>query len=123
MPHETPPDSTITLPHAGDARVQQSKICDYLLSVNHPIGRFKAAFFGALGYTVDDWERLQRDLLQHGRSGKAVPGRKSLYGQKFEVYGIFAGPSGRRVNLVTVWIILNGEASPQFVTAFPGESS
>lgn len=41
--------------------------------------------------------------------------------QKYEVHGTLKGPSGRRADLVTVWIILKGDTDPQFVTAFPGE--
>jgi len=118
---DTSPKSPEWLPNAEQAMVPQSKICDYLLSPNHPIGRFKAAFFSAFGYTVEDWQRLQTDLLQIARSGIAKAGQESPYGQKYEVRGTLVGPSGRRTGLVTVWIILDGETYPQFVTAFPGE--
>ena len=113
--------SPLRLPNAEHAIVQQTKICDYLLSPTHPIGRFKAAFFGALGYTIENWERLQKDLLQIAQSNEAHAGQESPYGQKYEVHGILVGPLGRRADLVTVWIILNGETYPQLVTAFPGE--
>jgi len=122
MANEPSSELPVRLPSAERAIVQQAKVCDYLLSMNHPIGRFKAAFFGALGYTIEHWERLQADLLQLAQSGKAVPGQRSLYGQKYEVRGTLVGPSGRRGDLVTVWIVLHGETYPQLVTAFPGES-
>ncbi len=58
----------------------------------------------------------------HATSGVAEPGRPSPYGQKYEVRGRLRTPSGALVGMVTVWIILNGEASPRFVTAFPEEA-
>jgi hypothetical protein len=110
------------LPAADLAIVDPAKIRDYLLSSEHPVGRFKAAFFGALGYTRDDWQRLQQDILAIVSSEEAVPGQLSDFGQKYEVRGTIHGPTGRRAELVTVWIVLVGESSPHFVTAYPGET-
>lgn len=110
------------LPAADFAIVDPAKIRDYLLSPEHPVGRFKALFFGALGYTRDDWQRLQQDLLAIVASEEAAPGHSSDFGQKYEVRGTIHGPSGRRAEIVTVWIVLLGEGSPRFVTAFPGET-
>lgn len=110
------------LPGADQAIVDDAKVRDYLLSLEHLIGRFKAAFFGALGYTRGHGQQLQQDLLQLGQSGTADQGQKSAFGQKYEVRGILEGPSGGRADIVMVWIILNGEESPRFVTAFPGEA-
>lgn len=110
------------LPGAEHAIVNDAKIRDYLLSPEHPVGRFKAVFFGTLGYTRDQWQRLQHDLLELGRSGTAKRRQKSPFGQKYEVRGILEGPSGGRADVVTVWIRLDGQESPRFVTAFPGEA-
>lgn len=38
------------------------KLRDYLLSRTHPVGRFKAASFLSLGYSADNWARLEADL-------------------------------------------------------------
>ena len=46
------------LPNAATAVIEPSKIRDYLLSSSHPIGRFKAVVFTALGYSQEDWPRL-----------------------------------------------------------------
>lgn len=109
------------VPGADLAIVGPAKVRDYLLSPEHPVGRLKAVFFRALGYTKEDWWRLQQDFLALVASEEAVPGQSSDFGQKYEVHGTIQGPSGRRAEVVTVWIILAGERSPRFVTAFPGE--
>ncbi|HKH48502.1 MAG TPA: adhesin, partial [Thermoanaerobaculia bacterium] len=44
------------LPGADRAIVDEAKVRDYLLSSEHPVGRFKAAFFANVGYTRQDWE-------------------------------------------------------------------
>src|SRR6202011_2842242 len=112
----------MTLPRAEHAVADAAKIRDYLLSPEHPVGRFKAAFFGGLGYARSDWTRLQMDLLEVGRSGATTAGQPSPFGQKYEVRGTIRGPSGRRAEVATVWIVLAGEDLPRFVTAFPSEA-
>lgn len=107
------------LPNAERAMVEPAKVRDYLLSVAHPVGRFKAAFFLALGYTQEDWERLQKDLCGLAIAGEALSGQTSPFGQKFEVSGILTGPSGRSAVIRSVWIVENDNAPPRFITAFP----
>lgn len=109
------------LPAAERAFIAPAKIRDYLLSTSHPVGRFKAPFFASLGYTSANWRRLEQDLLTVAVSGDAELGKKSPYGQKYEIRGILTGPSGRSAGVLTVWIILFGGDMPQFVTAFPEE--
>ncbi len=109
----------MNLPNVDGATVDPAKIRDYLLSTSHPVGRFKAAFFISLGYSVDQWEVLREDILMLARSGTAVPGRPSPRGRKFEVDGTLKGPSGRLVAVRTVWILRSSEQFPRFVTAFP----
>lgn len=43
--------ATMRLPAAQLAIVEPAKIRDYLLSPEHPVGRYKASFFNALGGT------------------------------------------------------------------------
>lgn len=110
------------MPGSEHALIEEAKIRDYLLSTEHPIGRFKAVFFGALGYTRIGWKRLRFDLLQIARSQEAALGQASEFGQKYEVSGTLQGPSGRRAQVMTVWIILRSEVTPRLVTAFPDEA-
>jgi len=85
----------MNLPAGEQAIVDPAKIRDYLLSPEHPVGRFKAVFFNALGYSQDDWSRLQADLLALAASEDATIGQASDYGQKYEVRGSLHGPGGR----------------------------
>jgi hypothetical protein len=50
----------------------------------------------------------------------AIAGGLTRFGRKFEVWATLTGPSGRCAEVVSVWMILNGETTPRFVTAFPG---
>jgi hypothetical protein len=54
--------ASLKLPSIESAVVDPKKIRDYLLSTSHPLGRFKASFFLALGYTTSSWDLLANDL-------------------------------------------------------------
>jgi hypothetical protein len=110
----------MVLPGSEHAVIDAAKLRDYLLSHEHPVGRFKAMFFETLGYSRALWPRLQNDLLELCRTAPAAEGQASQFGRKFEVRGSLEGPSGRRAEVVTIWVILVGENVPRFVTAFPG---
>jgi hypothetical protein len=112
----------VRLPFAERAVVDPEKVRAYLLSPTHPVGRFKAVFFAALGYTDENWVELQRDLLRIALQDAAVQGKFSRFGNKYEVPARLTGPSGRSAAIVTVWMIRHGEAIPRLVTAMPGET-
>jgi hypothetical protein len=108
------------LPNAERAIVDEAKVRGYLLSTEHPVGRFKAAFLRQLGFTDANWQELQRALLALAQTGDATLDSTSAYGRKFRVRAMLQGPTGRSMSLVAVWIIRSGEDVPRFVTAFPG---
>src|SRR5258706_11810323 len=110
----------VRLPNADRAVVEDAKVRDYLLSPTHPVGRFKSVFFIALGFSVDQWEILRDALLDLARVGDASPGQASPFGLKFEIRAILRGLSGRQADVMTVWMVANGQDFPHFVTAFPG---
>ena len=108
------------LPAAERAHIDPAKVRDYLLSAVHPVGRFKAVVFQALGYRADGWERLRDDLLALARTTEAVPGQASAFGQKYEVSGTLRGPNGREAKFTCVWLVPVDDGAPRFITAFPG---
>lgn len=109
------------VPNGRSARIDAAKIHDYLLSPVHPIGRFKSDFFTSLGYSRDAWRRLEADLQAHLRDHEVVQTQPNPYGMKYVVRGTLCGPSGAAADVITVWIVLDGESAPRFVTAYPGE--
>jgi hypothetical protein len=85
------------------------------------VGRFKARFFEALGYTADQAERLEQDIRNLLLSSDPRLREKTEFGQKYEVRAVITGPQNRSVELITVWIVLPGEKVPRFITAYPGD--
>ena len=111
---------TTRLPNGEHAIVDEAKVRHYLLSTEHPVGRFKAALFRRLGFTQSNWQELEQALRVQARTGDATLDSTSPYGRKFRVRAMLQGPTGRSLTLVSVWIIRAGDDVPRFVTAFPG---
>ena len=103
------------LPNAGQAIVEPRKIRDYLLSPNHPVGQHKATYFRKLGFTRKSWGSLAEAIRQIAVAGDAVNAGRTAFGTKFRVTGRIG-----TAEIVTVWIILEGEEVPRFLTAYPG---
>lgn len=109
------------VPNAVHAAIDPKKLREYLLSTTHPVGRFKAAYFGSLGFSRDSLEELETCLRRHLETAAETKAEMTPFGLKYIVRGMIAGPSGRETELVSVWIVLSGEAIPRFVTAYPGD--
>lgn len=110
------------IPNADRAVIDPAKLRAYLLSSSHPVGRFKAAFFLGLGYSAQDWRRLEADLRSQHLSKDATAEGRTSYGQKYAIRAILVGPAGRAAEVVSVWVVRTGEEVPRFVTAYPGGS-
>ena len=67
---------------------------------------------------VTSWQELEsqlRSLLAR----PAEPLESTEYGTKCAIIAPLIGLNGRMAEIVTVWIILAGEETPRFVTAYP----
>jgi hypothetical protein len=109
------------VPGARFAEIDRAKIEDYLLSPVHPVGRFKSVVFNAMGYSRDSWRQLTADLRDHLNANDFIETKRNEFGLKYVVGGNLFAPSGAVADFFTVWIILDGESVPRFVTAYPGE--
>jgi hypothetical protein len=109
----------LQIPNADRAVIDPVKLHGYLLSRSHPVGRFKAVFFLALGYSQDDWRLLEADLRNQHLTQDAAADERTSYGQKYAIHATLVGPSGRPAAVVSVWFVRPGEEFPRFVTAYP----
>jgi len=106
------------LPNPDRALVEPAKVRDYLLSPEHPVGRFKATVFNAVGYQRDAWEVLQADLIQTARLDAAVEAQ-TPFGHKYAIRTILHGPSRSELAVVVIWLVRRGEDFPRLVTVYP----
>jgi hypothetical protein len=112
----------VRLPDAEQAVIDPQKLHAYLLSPAHPVGRFKARFFGALGYAAARWQEFEADLrtqhlTEHAELSQALPA-----GKLFTIRAILKGPNGQSAMVLSVWFVPTAGGPPRFVTAYPGGS-
>lgn len=108
------------LPAADHAIIDRDKLERYLLSTSHPVGRFKARFFAALGFTTERWDELEAALRSDHLTQSAEQSEALVYGQLYTIRAMLKGPAGRSAAVVSVWFVRQGETVPRFVTAYPG---
>ena len=108
------------VPNVTRAEIDSEKLRGYLLSPTHPVGRFKARFFAALGYSADDWQTLEADLRIQHLSQDADPGAVTQYGQPYTIRAILKGPNGQSAAVLSIWFVAAAGGAPRFVTAYPG---
>ncbi|MBS1816645.1 MAG: adhesin [Acidobacteria bacterium] len=107
------------LPNAQDAIIDEAKLRDDLLSEVHPVGRFKARVFAALGFTAGNWREFDEALRTQHLTEPAVRGTAEAFGQSYTIRAILKGPAGAAL-VTSVWFLRTGDAAPRFVTAYPG---
>ncbi len=107
------------LPKRENAYIPSSKLHDYLLSKTHSVGRWKARFFGALGFEEVNVDVLEQRLIAIAHSEDVTDVVPSAHGTKCVIEGPLQTPAGSLVQVRTVWIIDAGQDRPRFVTAYP----
>jgi hypothetical protein len=107
------------LPNGGKAIVDERKIRQYLVSLSHPVGRFKAKFFASLGFGPDNWRELAAAILQVATTDDAQLVEDNEHGRKYLVSGTLTGPQARSAEVVSVWIVRVGDDVPRLVTVYP----
>jgi hypothetical protein len=110
----------VLLPHAELAEIDPQKLHGYLLSPTHPIGRFKARFFAALGCSAASWQQLDRDLRTQHLTQDATAGESTSGGRLFTIRAILKGPNGESALVRSVWFVPAAGGPPRFVAAYPG---
>jgi hypothetical protein len=107
------------LPRNEEAQVSDKKIRDYLLSEAHPVGKGKAGYFRALGYSEKNIVQLRDALVAMANTSEVTAVVNTPYGTKYVAEGDLVTPSGIGARICTVWILETEENTPRFVTAYP----
>lgn len=107
------------LPGGQQAVVEDSKLLEYILNPEHPVGRHHAMLFETLlGITRRNCEVLKEQLLRAATSVEVDAGKPSPFGQKFEMRFPVRGPLGTRP-VLAVWIREQARGGgPQLITCY-----
>jgi len=106
------------LPNADDVRIDERKVRGYLLSESHPIGRFKARVFAALGFDGSAAQAFIGELRRLAAAGDVSEVVETPFGQKYAVPGDLRGPLGA-APVVTIWFLEPGQERVRLVTVRP----
>lgn len=110
------------IPNGDRAIVDEAKVRNYLLSPEHPVGRYKARVFAAAGYRRREWRQLLDDLRALAATAEAQPGHTDPFGQRWIVTGNLHTPTAGLLPIRTIWLIPSEGESPRFITAYPHPS-
>ena len=80
------------LPHPDRGRIDERKVRGYLLSQSHPVGRFKARIFAALGFGEGTAEPFVAELRRIAAAGEVAEVEDTAFGRKYTVPGDLTGP-------------------------------
>ena len=105
------------LPNYQKAIIPRSKLEDYALNPAHKEGQHKAHLFKSiLGFEKDDWQKLEKIILNELPYHEASLSGEGQYGKKFLVSLPIVGLNGNIAIVETVWIIRPKTDYPSFVT-------
>ena len=92
--------------------IPSAKLTNYLL-IRLPKDD-KSQFLDRGGYSIENWQQLDRDLRSQILPLEAEQIENTRYGQKYMIRGSLTGPNGRILQVKTVWIVTLSET--RFVT-------
>lgn len=101
----------------SDVIISKDKLLRYLLLPREE--NDKSRFLASAGYTLANWEILERDLRMLATGSEITNVESSPFGIKYEVRGTLKGPNGKILDVVTIWIKLEATGETRFVTLFP----
>lgn len=107
------------LPNAVSAIIGENKLTEYLLNVNHHRSASKARLLNSLGYSSQNWQRLDDDLRQQHLTANVVEQRYTVWGQRYDIVAPLTGPAGDTVMFRSIWQIDLGSEQPRLITMYP----
>ena len=95
----------LKLPNAENAKAATEKFTKYLFDGTHPDGLAKgAAFSSRLGYSIDNWEGLRREILKRAPLYPATLKDNNGYGDRYSQKIVIYGKKGTPANVVVGWL-------------------
>ena len=106
------------LPQAEAVHIDARKVLGYLLSQTHPVGRFKARVFAAVGFDETRVDDFIAEVRRIAAAGDVSETEDFEYGRKYTVPGELKGPRGA-ARVLTVWMQEAGREDVRLVTVRP----
>ena len=100
----------------ADTIIAPRKLSQYLLRLR--VEDDKSRFLALAGYTLEDADRLMRDIREQLLPLEAEFHEETEYGPKYRIRGTLTGPNGRVLRVLTIWMKENATNQTKFVTLF-----
>lgn len=107
------------LPYRTKAYISMEKLTQYLLSETHADGKLKAKLFRKFGFNEANASLLEKLLLNIAYTQKVGNIVESIHGIKYVIDGKIKTPSGKILEVRTIWILEPNKNIPRFVTTYP----
>ena len=109
----------IVLPNYENAIIPIEKFTKYALDINNPKGRNKAiAFQEALGYNVNNVDKLIRSIQKNLNKFNAIEKSDKGFGKQYEVLMTLVGENKKVANVKTGWIIDKETGETRLTSAY-----
>lgn len=103
----------------GKYVIDRVKFSDYILNMEHAIGKHKAIQFEKiLGYNQGNTDLLIKEIQSNLDKGKFILKEITEYGTTFSIDMAIKGVNGNITNVRTGWILDKGSETPRLVTSF-----
>jgi hypothetical protein len=102
-----------------NATISPEKLIQFLLAPRKR--NDKSKYLAEAGYSIENWRVLENDLRRQILSLEAVLSERSQYGQTYEISGRLTGPTGKTLDVNTVWMIENASGVTKFITLYPNK--
>jgi hypothetical protein len=101
----------------ANAQIAREKLTSYLL-VKRPVGD-KSEFLKRAGYTLNNAQRLERDIRRQILSKDAAAIKNTVYGELYEIRASLTGPNKTILKVKTVWMQEVKTGITKFITLYP----
>lgn len=93
------------LPNAEKATAADAKFTNYLFGGNNERGIAKGrAFESRLGYNIDNWVELKKQLIDRAQLYPATAREETKFGTPYTQYMVLYGAKGKPANVVVGWL-------------------
>ena len=102
---------------SSNTLIAPEKLTQYLLIPRRR--NDKSRWLAQAGYTIKNWQLLEKDLRKQILSLAAIPIENTRYGQMYEIKGNLTGPNGKTLAVCTIWMTETATGDTKFITMYP----
>lgn len=100
----------LKLPRVETATIANEKFTGYLFNPNNEDGWPKGkGITSRLGYSIDNWEELQREIKKNASDFPVTAKKTDQHGTRYEQLQIIYGLKGKPANVVVGWIVSDND--------------